>query len=35
LASLITRRVPLRDAPEAFDARPEDVKVVITLDGSS
>lgn len=34
LASLITRRVPLGDAPKAFTAGPEDVKVVITLDAS-
>ncbi|MGV0643265.1 glucose 1-dehydrogenase [Mycolicibacterium sp. XJ879] len=32
LASLITRRVPLRRAVDAFTAQPDDVKVVITLD---
>jgi threonine dehydrogenase-like Zn-dependent dehydrogenase len=32
LASLITRRVPLRRAHEAFSTQPDDVKVVITLD---
>jgi threonine dehydrogenase-like Zn-dependent dehydrogenase len=32
LASLITRRVPLSRATEALDARPDDVKVVISLD---
>jgi len=35
LGRLITRRVPLERAPEAFTAGDEDVKVVITLDGSS
>jgi glucose 1-dehydrogenase len=35
LGRLITRRVPLQRAPEAFTAGDEDVKVVITLDGSS
>jgi threonine dehydrogenase-like Zn-dependent dehydrogenase len=34
LDGLITRRVPLESAAEAFTAQPEDVKVVITLDGS-
>ena len=33
LASLITRRVPLHRAHEAFTPQPDDVKVVITLDG--
>ncbi|HET8615883.1 MAG TPA: glucose 1-dehydrogenase [Actinomycetales bacterium] len=33
LGRLITRRVPLERFAEAFDARDEDVKVVITLDG--
>jgi glucose 1-dehydrogenase len=32
LASLITRRVPLHRAEEAFTAQDDDVKVVITLD---
>jgi threonine dehydrogenase-like Zn-dependent dehydrogenase len=32
LASLITRRIPLHRAPDAFTAEPDDVKVVITLD---
>ncbi|OBI84783.1 glucose 1-dehydrogenase [Mycobacterium sp. E740] len=32
LASLITRRVPLHKATDAFTAQPDDVKVVITLD---
>jgi threonine dehydrogenase-like Zn-dependent dehydrogenase len=31
LASLITRRVPLRQASDAFSAQPDDVKVVIDL----
>lgn len=35
LDSMITRRVPLSRSAEAFTAQPEDVKVVITLDGSS
>ncbi|MBU8814483.1 glucose 1-dehydrogenase [Mycolicibacterium goodii] len=35
LASLITRRIPLQRAQEAFAAHSDDVKVVITLDGSS
>lgn len=35
LASLITRRVPLRKATDAFTAQPDDVKVVITLDDAS
>ncbi|MBE1552149.1 threonine dehydrogenase-like Zn-dependent dehydrogenase [Mycobacterium sp. OAS707] len=35
LASLITRRVPLSQATDAFTADPEDVKVVITLEESS
>ena len=34
LAGLITRRVPLHRAADAFTAEPDDVKVVITLDGS-
>lgn len=34
LASLITRRVPLAQAHEAFTAENGDVKVVITFDGS-
>jgi threonine dehydrogenase-like Zn-dependent dehydrogenase len=33
LARLITRRVQLESFAEAFAARPDDVKVVITLDG--
>jgi glucose 1-dehydrogenase len=33
LARLITRRVPLDRFTEAFTAQPDDVKVVITLDG--
>jgi glucose 1-dehydrogenase len=33
LGRLITRRVPLERFAEAFDSRPDDVKVVITLDG--
>ncbi|BDX31845.1 threonine dehydrogenase [Mycobacterium antarcticum] len=32
LGSLVTRRVPLHHAQDAFTARPDDVKVVITLD---
>ncbi|KGI70478.1 glucose 1-dehydrogenase [Mycobacterium rufum] len=32
LAGLITRRVPIHRAPDAFDAQPGDVKVVIALD---
>jgi threonine dehydrogenase-like Zn-dependent dehydrogenase len=32
LASLITRRVPLHRAAEAFTEQPDDVKVIITLD---
>jgi threonine dehydrogenase-like Zn-dependent dehydrogenase len=35
LHRLITRRVPLEQAPEAFEAGEEDVKVVITLDGAA
>ena len=35
LAGLITRRVPLRRAHEAFTPQPDDVKVVITLDGGA
>ena len=31
LAGLITRRVPLADAPRAFDAQDDDVKVVLDL----
>jgi glucose 1-dehydrogenase len=34
LDGLITRRVPLERAADAFDPQPDDVKVVITLDGS-
>lgn len=34
LAGLITRRVPLHRAHEAFTPQPGDVKVVITLDGA-
>ncbi|MEO6083681.1 MAG: glucose 1-dehydrogenase, partial [Umezawaea sp.] len=34
LNGLITRRVPLDSAADAFEARPDDVKVVVTLDGS-
>lgn len=34
LDRLITRRVPLDRVGEAFDPQPDDVKVVITLDGS-
>ncbi|WP_069814029.1 glucose 1-dehydrogenase [Streptomyces sp. TP-A0874] len=34
LDRLITRRVPLGRAPEAFEHRAEDVKVVITMDGT-
>ncbi|MEV2202705.1 glucose 1-dehydrogenase [Streptomyces fradiae] len=34
LERLITRRVPLEGYREAFDAREDDVKVVITLDGA-
>lgn len=34
LERLITRRVPLNRAGDAFDPHPDDVKVVITLDGS-
>ncbi|MFI7601394.1 glucose 1-dehydrogenase [Actinoplanes sp. NPDC049681] len=35
LGRLVTRRVPLEQAADAFTAGPEDVKVVITLDGTS
>ncbi len=35
LQQLITRRVPLHRAVEAFDSRADDVKVVITLGGAS
>jgi glucose 1-dehydrogenase len=35
LARLITRRVPLERAAEAFTAAPDEVKVVVTLDGSA
>jgi threonine dehydrogenase-like Zn-dependent dehydrogenase len=35
LAKMITRRVPLKRAVEAFDARDDDVKVVITLDAAA
>ena len=31
LGRLVSRRVPLVSFPDAFDARPDDVKVVITL----
>jgi threonine dehydrogenase-like Zn-dependent dehydrogenase len=34
LARLITRRVPLESFADAFTAGPDDVKVVLTLDGS-
>jgi glucose 1-dehydrogenase len=34
LEHLVTRRVPLERAGEAFDPQPDDVKVVITLNGS-
>jgi threonine dehydrogenase-like Zn-dependent dehydrogenase len=34
LARLITRRVPLQKAEQAFAAQDDDVKVVITLDGT-
>jgi threonine dehydrogenase-like Zn-dependent dehydrogenase len=34
LASLVTRRVPLHRAHEAFTARTDDVKVVIAIDGT-
>jgi threonine dehydrogenase-like Zn-dependent dehydrogenase len=33
LSRLVTRRVPLERFAEAFDAREDDVKVVVTLDG--
>jgi glucose 1-dehydrogenase len=33
LGRLISRRVPLERYAEAFDSQPDDVKVVITLDG--
>jgi threonine dehydrogenase-like Zn-dependent dehydrogenase len=33
LASLITRRVPLDRFRDAFDSRPDDIKVVLTLAG--
>jgi hypothetical protein len=35
LAGLITRRVPLDHATDAFTAGPDDVKVVIELDAGS
>ncbi|MEV4641336.1 glucose 1-dehydrogenase [Actinoplanes sp. NPDC049548] len=35
LGRLVTRRVPLERAADAFTAGPEDVKVVITLDGTA
>jgi threonine dehydrogenase-like Zn-dependent dehydrogenase len=35
LASLITRRVPLQRARDAFTAQSDDVKVIITLDDAS
>lgn len=34
LERLITRRVPLERAGDAIDPQPDDVKVVIALDGS-
>lgn len=34
LASLITRRIPLQGAADAFTAEPNDVKVVVTLNDS-
>lgn len=34
LGRLITRRVPMERFADAFDAGPDDVKVVVTLDGS-
>jgi threonine dehydrogenase-like Zn-dependent dehydrogenase len=33
LGRLVTRRVPLERYAEAFESRPDDVKVVLTLDG--
>ncbi|MGH3934178.1 MAG: theronine dehydrogenase, partial [Pseudonocardiaceae bacterium] len=33
LDRMITRRVPLDRAADAFDPQPDDVKVVVTLDG--
>ncbi len=33
LSRIITRRVGLADAPRAFEAQPDDVKVIVTLDG--
>jgi len=33
LAGLITRRVPLADFAEALRPSPDDIKVVLTLDG--
>lgn len=35
LGRLVTRRVPLEQFADAFTAQPNDVKVVLTLDGSS
>ncbi len=35
LERLVTRRVPLERFAEAFDPQDDDVKVVLTLDGSS
>lgn len=35
LAGLITRRVPLNRATDAFTAQPDDVKVIITLEGAN
>lgn len=35
LEQMISRRVPLHRAEDAFDTRDDDVKVVITLDGSA
>ena len=35
LARLVTRRVPLEHFAEAFTQEPDDVKVVLTLDGST
>jgi threonine dehydrogenase-like Zn-dependent dehydrogenase len=34
LGRLVTRRIPMERFADAFDAEPDDVKVVITLDGS-
>ncbi len=35
LERLITRRVPVADAAEAFEARPDDIKVLVALDASA